>query len=137
MRAALYGEPAEEHGDAFPVFPCMRTLILVALLAAGAALAADYRLDPGASVHAGTLKVEPTVQGPAGASLRYEIRTTREGAGGRSNSSQSGNVRLGEDGSAKLASTSISVTPADRYHIHVKLLERGRVVAEEEVRYPD
>jgi hypothetical protein len=115
----------------------MRFLLLSLLVAGSGALAADYRVDPGASVHAGTLKVEPTVQGPAGAALRYEIRTTREGAGGRSNSSQSGNVRLGEDGSAKLATTSVSVTPQDRYRIHVKLLERGRVVAEEEVRYPD
>jgi 4-hydroxy-3-methylbut-2-enyl diphosphate reductase len=39
--------------------------------------------------------------------------------------------------SAKLASTSISVTPADRYRVQVKLIERGRVVAEEEVRYPE
>src|SRR5688572_7060736 len=83
----------------------MRFLLLSLLVAGSGALAADYRVDPGASVHAGTLKVEPTVQGPAGAALRYEIRTTREGAGGRSNSSQSGNVRLGEDGSAKLATT--------------------------------
>jgi hypothetical protein len=115
----------------------MRTILVAALFASSAALAADYRLDPGASVHAGTLRVEPRVEGPAGATLRYEIRTTKEGASGSSNSSQSGSVRLSEDGSAKLATTSVSVTPQDRYRIHVKLLERGRVVAEEEVRYPD
>ena len=101
------------------------------------ALATDYRLDPGASVSGGTLKVEPTVQGPAGAALRYEIETMKEGASGRSNSSQSGSVRLGADGAAKLASTSVSVTPKDRYRIQVKLLDGGRVVAEEEVRYPN
>ena len=116
----------------------MRNIVLAGLLAsATAAFAADYRLDPGASVSGGTLKVEPTVQGPAGAAVRYEIQTVREGAGGRSNSSQSGSVRLGEDGAAKLASTSVSVAPQDRYRIQVKLLEGGRVVAEEEVRYPD
>jgi hypothetical protein len=115
----------------------MRALFLVALLASYSALAADYRLDPGASVNGGTLTVEPKVQGPAGAALRYEIRTIREGAGGKSDSSQSGNVRLGEDGAAKLATTSVSVTPQDRYRIQVKLLEGGRVVAEEELRYPD
>jgi hypothetical protein len=54
----------------------MRTLFLAALLASCGALAADYRLDPGAAVQ-------------------------------------------------------------DRYRIHVKLLEGARVVAEEEVRYPD
>jgi hypothetical protein len=116
----------------------MRILFLFAgLLVTSVVLATDYRLDPGASVSGGTLKVEPTVQGPAGASLRYEIQTVREGSGGRSNSSQSGSVRLGQDGAAKLASTSVSVTPQDRYRVQVKLLERGRVVAEEEVRYPD
>jgi hypothetical protein len=115
----------------------MRALFFTALLVSHGALCADYRVDPGASVRNGTLSVEPTVQGPPGAALRYEIRTTREGQSGRSNSSQSGNVRLGDNGSAKLATTSISVTPADRYRIHVKLLEGGRVVAEEEIRYPE
>ena len=101
------------------------------------ALAAEYRLDPGVSVRDGTLQVAPTVQGPAGAALRYEVKTVREGAAGRSNSSQSGNVRLGQDGSAKLATISISVRPQDRYRISVRVLERDKVVAEEEVRYPD
>jgi thin aggregative fimbriae synthesis protein len=115
----------------------MRTFVLAALLASSGALAADLRLDPGASVRDGTLNVAPTVQGPAGAALRYEIKTTRQGASGNSSSSQSGSVRLGEDGTGKLATTSISATPQDRYRIQVKLLQGGRVVAEEEVRYPD
>ena len=46
-------------------------------------------------------------------------------------------MRLGQDGSAKLATTSVSVTPQDRYRISVRVLERDKVVAEEEVRYPD
>jgi thin aggregative fimbriae synthesis protein len=115
----------------------MRSLFLAALLVSYSALAADYRLDPGATVRDGTLQVSPTVQGPAGAALRYEVKTVREGAAGRSNSSQSGNVRLGQDGSAKLATTSVSVTPQDRYRISVRVLERDKVVAEEEVLYPN
>lgn len=115
----------------------MRAILVASLLASSTALAADFRVDAGATVSGGTLKVEPTAQGPAGAALRYEIQTVREGAGGRSSSSQSGSVRLGDNGAAKLASTSVSVTSQDRYRIHVKLIERGRVVAEEEVRYPD
>src|SRR5216117_1903363 len=111
----------------------MRTLFLAALLLSYSALGADYRLDPGASVQDGTLKVAPKVQGPAGAALRYEIRTTREGKSGHSSSSQSGSVRLGQNGSAALASSSISVTPQDRYRITVKVREGGRVVAEESV----
>lgn len=115
----------------------MRTLYLAAALIAGSALAADFRIDPGASVANGTLKVEPVAQGPAGAEVRYEIRTRRESAGGTSNSSQSGAAVLGPDGAAKLASTSVNVSPRDRYAIEVKLLEGSRVVAEETVRYPD
>ena len=115
----------------------MRTFLLTAALIAGNALAVDFSIDPGTSVSNGTLKVEPVAQGPAGATVRYEIRTTRESAGGTSNSSQSGSARLGSDGAAKLASTSVSVGPRDRYAIEVKLLEGSRVVAEETVRYPD
>jgi hypothetical protein len=115
----------------------MRPFFLAALLVSYNALAADYRLDPGAQVRDGTLQVAPTVHGPAGAALRYEIRTTKEGTSGKSNSSQSGSVRLGNDGAGKLATTSVSVTPQDRYRVHVKLLEGGRVVAEEEVLYPN
>ena len=73
----------------------MRLLFLTALLASYSAFAADYRLDPAASVSNGTL------------------------------------------GAAKLASTSISVTPRDRYRVQVKLLQGSPIVAEKEVRYPD
>ena len=115
----------------------MRTIFLAALLASSAALAADLRLDPGASVRDGTLNVAPTVQGPAGAALRYEIKTMRQGASGNSSSSQSGSVRLDAEGAGRLATSSISVGPQDRYRVQVKLLDGGRVVAEKEVRYPD
>ena len=109
---------------------------LFGLMVAGTALASDYRLDPGARVEGGTLKVAPRVEGPAGSALRYEIRTTREGAAGRSSSSQSGNVNLGSDGAAQLATTNVSVAPQDRYEVSIKVLEQDRVVAEESVRYP-
>ena len=115
----------------------MRTLLLAALLSSYSALAAEFRLDPGALVTGGTLVVEPQIHGAAGAALRYEIRTTREGQGGTSNSSQSGDARLGSDGAARLAITSVNVSPQDRYAIHVRLLDGGRLVAEETVRYPD
>jgi hypothetical protein len=111
----------------------MRHTFIAALLFSSSVFGAEYRIDPGASVKNGNLTVAPTVQGPAGSSLRYEIRTTKEAGSGKSSSSQSGSVRLGENGAAKLATTSISVGPQDRYRITVKLLERGRVVAEETV----
>lgn len=115
----------------------MRYLLFAMMLAGTSALAADYRLDPGASVQDGTLQVKPTVRGPAGAALEYEIETRKLGASGSSNSSQSGSVRLDDEGRATLATTSVSVAPRDRYRVQVKLLEDGRVVAQKEVRFPD
>jgi hypothetical protein len=115
----------------------MRYLPLIAAFLCAGVLAGDYRIDPGASVKNGILSVEPRAHGPAGASVRYEIKTIREGQGGTSSSSQSGSARLGNDGAARLASTSVNVSAQDRYSIEVKLLDGGRVVAEETVRYPD
>jgi hypothetical protein len=115
----------------------MRIPILAALLISYSAWGADLRLDPGTSVEDGTLIVQPRVFGPAGHALRYEIFTTREGGGGTSSSSQSGNVRIGADGTAMLLSSRISVSKEDRYSVRVKLVEGDRVVADEEVRYPD
>jgi hypothetical protein len=96
----------------------------------------QYRLDLGTEVHAGNLKVEPTIEGPAGKTLRYEMRVRREGNAGSANSSQSGTVRLDDDGHGQLASNSISVTPADHYEITVRVYDAGRVVAEQTTRYP-
>ena len=116
--------------------PFAKTTLAVLLLSGVAAMASDYRLDTGATVEGSTLKVAPRVEGPAGAALRYEIRTVREGAAGRSKSSQSGNVTLGRDGTASLATTNVSVTPQDHYEVSVKLLQGSRVIAEKTVRYP-
>ena len=60
----------------------------------------------------------------------------REGPGRSSNSSQSGSVRLDDAGRGKLASSSVSVTPADRYVVTVKLFDAGRLVAEQSAKYP-
>ena len=115
---------------------------LISLLAAACASFAfaandsQYQLDLGTEVHAGNLKVEPTVTGPAGKTLRYEMRVRREGSAGSSNSSQSGTVRLDNDGRGQLASNSISVTPADHYEITVRVYDEGHVVAEQSTRYP-
>jgi hypothetical protein len=85
----------------------MRTFFLAVLLASCGAVAAA------------DLRVDP------GANVRdgtLNVSPTVQGpAGGR----------------GKLATTNISVGPQDRYRIEVRLLQGGRVVAEEEVRYPD
>lgn len=112
--------------------------LLVAVSIASAAVAADspYKLDLGASVQSGNLKVEPKVSGPAGKLLNYEMQVRREGQGKSSNSSQGGTVKLDESGHGRLASNSVNVAPHDRYQVTVRLLEDGRVVAEKSEQYP-
>lgn len=97
---------------------------------------AAYQLDLGARVEAGSLKVEPTVSGPPAKALRYEMRVRREGSAGASNTSQSGTVRLDDGGHAQLSSNTVSVGPNDRYVVTVRLLDDGRVVAEQTASYP-
>lgn len=102
------------------------------------AMAADspYKLDLGASVQGGSLKVEPQVSGPAGKQLEYKMEVRREGQGKSSNSSQGGTVKLGDDGHARLASNSVNVSPDDRYIVTVRLMDGGRIVAEKSQQYP-
>jgi hypothetical protein len=115
----------------------MRIPIAVsALLLASAAAAADYTLDLGASVQGGNLKVEPTITGPAGKTLDYEMKVRREGQGKSSNSSQGGTIHLDDGGRARLASNSVNVSPSDRYVVTVRVMDEGRVVAEKSQRYP-
>jgi hypothetical protein len=111
-------------------------LLLASLAACAAAFAADYRLDLGASVRGGSLKVEPHVTGPAGKALRYEMVVTRESRGGRSNSRQSGSVRLDGSGAADLASNSVSVNPGDKYRVEVRVFDADRLVAQQSVHHP-
>lgn len=103
-----------------------------------AAIAADspYKLDLGASLDGGSLKVEPRVTGPAGKELQYKMEVRREGQGKSSNSSQGGTVKLNEDGHARLASNSVNVSSNDRYEVTVRLMDDGRVVAEKSQQYP-
>jgi hypothetical protein len=116
----------------------MKLLAVLSLLVAGIAAAADsaYQLDLGAVVQSGTLKVAPRVSGPAGKVLNYEMKVHREGAGKSSDSSQSGTLKLDQNGQARLASNSVNVSPGDRYEVAVRLLEAGRVVAQQSQRYP-
>jgi hypothetical protein len=118
----------------------MRRLLPVFLLAAaGAALpahASDYLLEIDHSVRGGQLTVVPQLAAPAGSRLRYEMVSTKEGGAGRSNSSQSGSVNVGESGAATLSTLSVSVAPQDRYVISVKVFDGAKLVAEDVLRYP-
>jgi len=107
-------------------------LLICALAVASSAFGADYSLDLGASLQHGSLKVEPTVTGPAGKTLDYEMRVRSKS----SNSSQGGTVQLDESGKARLASNSVSISPSDNYVVTVRLMDGGNVVAEKSRQYP-
>ena len=112
--------------------------LLIALTVLSAAAYADgaYQVDLGANVRAGTLMIEPTVSGPANATVRYDMQVKREGEAGSSTSSQAGTVKLDGKGEAHLASNSVSVAPSDRYEVTVKLFDGDKVVAEQSHQYP-
>jgi hypothetical protein len=112
--------------------------VLFSFAVAASAVAADspYKLDLGATVQGGSLKVEPQVSGPAGKQLEYKMEVRREGQGKSSNSSQGGTVKLDQDGHGRLASNSVNVSQNDRYQVTVRLLDGGRVVAEKSQQYP-
>jgi len=115
----------------------LRVLFFALAMASVPALGdSAYQLDIGTSRQGSSLKVEPTVTGPADKSLRYEMDVRREGRGGSSNSNQAGTVRLDSSGHGKLASNSVSVSSADRYRVTVKLYDADRLVAEQSAQYP-
>jgi Thin aggregative fimbriae synthesis protein len=117
----------------------LRLLALPALiLTITAALAAEpgYDVSLGTEVRDGNLKVAPVVTAPPGAKLRYDVTTVRTGRSGNTNSRQSGNVTVGPAGKASLSQVSVSVTPQDRYEVHVELFDGRRLVASETLRHP-
>jgi hypothetical protein len=116
----------------------MRLALAIVCLVCASALAQDpaYRLDLGMSMSGGTLRVEPTVAGPGGKALRYEMNIRREGKGGTSATSQAGTLRLDGAGKGQFAYNSLSVNPGDRYVISVKIFEGDRLVASEQAVEP-
>lgn len=116
----------------------MRPLAVFLLSFSAAALAnvPGYDLSLGTEVRGGTLKVAPIVTAPPGAKLRYDVTTTRTGRSGNSNSRQSGNVTVGDDGKASLSQVAVSVSAQDRYEVHVELYDGGRLVAVETLKHP-
>lgn len=116
----------------------MRRLAISLLLLTSTALAnaPGYDVSLGAEVRGGTLKVAPVVTAPAGAKLRYDVTTTRIGRSGNSNSRQSGDVIVGDDGKASLSQVAVNVGPQDRYVVHVEVYNGQQVVAAKTLRHP-
>jgi hypothetical protein len=104
------------------------------------AMAGDYDVDLGTSLQSGKLRVEPSISGPAGKVVSYEMKVQREGrsesrakSGG---TSVSGRAKLGEDGRARLATSVVNVGPGDRFTVTVRVREGSEVVAEKSRQYP-
>ena len=116
----------------------MRSLAFSLFLLSSIALAnaPGYELSLGAEARDGTLKVAPIVTAPPGAKLRYDVTTTRTGRSGNSNSRQSGNVTVGDDGKASLSQVAVSVSAQDRYEVHVDVYDGKRLVASETLKHP-
>lgn len=117
----------------------MRRLIVSLLFLPSSAFAnaPGYDLSLGTEVRGGTLKVAPVITAPAGTKLRYDVTTTRTGRSGNNNSRQSGNVTVGDNGKASLSQFSVSVTPQDRYEVHVEVFDGSRLVAAKTLRHPE
>jgi hypothetical protein len=115
-----------------------RTALAFLLLAASAVLANEpgYQLRVNSKLEGGTLTVAPQITAPPGAELRYEVISSKQGSNGKSNSSQSGNVTAGPDGTAKLSTLSVSVGPKDKYVLAVRVFDGAKLVAEESLRHP-
>ena len=111
--------------------------LLLLLPAAALANTPGYEVSLGAELRGGSLHVSPTITAPAGKKLRYDVVTTRTGRSGNSNSRQSGDVSVGQDGKASLSQVSVSVTPQDRYEVRVELYDGAQLVASESLRHPE
>ena len=116
----------------------MKALFSLLLAAAGSAMASEpgYTLRIDSSVDGRQLSVVPRIAAPAGARLRYEMVSSKQGSAGKSSTSQSGGVNVGAGGSATLSTLKLGVNPQDKYVITVRVFDGAKVVAEEVLQYP-
>jgi hypothetical protein len=76
------------------------------------------------------------VYGPAGKELRYEVDVRRAAGAGKANISQSGTVRLDNDGRGALSSNAVTLGPGERYDMTVRVFDGSRLVAEQTASRP-
>jgi len=96
----------------------------------------DFAFANELEVEGGKLTVVPQLSAPAGARLRYEMVSEKQGGAGKSSTSQSGSVSVGADGAATLSRLSLGVGAQDKYVIRVKVFDGAKLVAEETLSYP-
>jgi hypothetical protein len=80
--------------------------------------------------------VVPHVEASPGRALDYEILAKKSGRSGTSNTSQSGKLTVGAEGSSALATLSIGVGSEDRCDVEIKVFEDSEVVGTIKLRLP-
>jgi hypothetical protein len=80
--------------------------------------------------------VVPHVEAPPGSALRYEIVVRKTGHSGRSDTRQSGQFAVGNDGARSLASLRIGVGAEDQCDVDVKVFAEAELAADLTVHLP-
>ena len=110
--------------------------MLPTLVSAAPADAGDHRVWIETTLDAGRLVVVPQIEAGHAANLDYELISAKIGKAGRSNSSQSGSLRLDRGETRSLSRLRLSVTEEDRYILSLRVYEGGNLIAEDVVNYP-
>jgi hypothetical protein len=112
----------------------MRLLLAFFCLLVGlAAGAADLTLDIGAEESQGQLRVTPIVTSATDRRLRYEVLAQKEGASGKSQSRQAGNLAVRAGVRASASTLALGIAPGDRYTVTVRLFEGRKLLAEKKL----
>lgn len=82
------------------------------------------------------VRVVPYAQAQEAHRLRYELISTKEGASGRSNSRQAGQVAVDCCEPKALVQLRLSVQPGERYTLTLKVFDNGTLVAEDRIIFP-
>jgi hypothetical protein len=121
----------------------MKTL-LVFLLICGAlpvavtpAMGGEWKVWFGVRQSGSLLAVTAYCRGGKDGRVGYRMDTSKMGASGSSNSSQSGAVEVAANEPTELSRLNLGISPDDHYRITLKLFENGALVAEEKLAHPE
>lgn len=82
------------------------------------------------------VRVIPYAQTRESHKLRYELISAKEGASGRSDSRQTGQVVVDCCEPKALVQLRLSIHPGERYALILRLFDNGTLVAEDQVIFP-
>ncbi len=85
----------------------------------------------------GTIQVVPYCRSEQALTINYELASEKSGRSGTSRSRQSGKVALQAGVDTSLSQQQIGVTKQDRYQLILKIFSQGRLIARDEMTFPD